>query len=45
MGLKVAIVRGKWHSVWESLAAGYLFSYTKDLVEEGNYQFFDGYFR
>ena len=44
MTLSVALVRGKWHSVWESLACGYLYSYTKDLVELGDYVFFDGYF-
>lgn len=42
--MKVALIRGKWHSVWESLACGYLYSYTKDLVEPGDYAFFDGYF-
>jgi len=42
--MKVALVRGKWHSVWESLACGYLHSYTKDLVPEGDYYFGDGYF-
>src|SRR3990167_10242527 len=44
MTLSVALVRGKWHSVWESLACGYLYSYTKDLVEPGDYVFYDGYF-
>ena len=44
MTLSVALVRGKWHSIWESLACGYLYSYTKDLVEPGDYVFFDGYF-
>src|SRR3990167_4537751 len=29
--MKVALVRGRWHSVWEPLALGYLYSYTKDL--------------
>ena len=40
--MKVVLVRGRWHSVWESLACGYLYSYTKDLVDD--YLFFDGYF-
>ena len=44
MTLSVALVRGKWHSIWESLACGYLYSYTKDLVEPGDYVFYDGYF-
>ena len=42
--MKVALVRGKWHSVWESLACGYLKSFTSDLVEPGDYAFYDGYF-
>src|SRR3990172_2936301 len=29
--MKVALVRGRWHSVWEPLALGYLYSYTKNL--------------
>ena len=29
--IRVALVRGSWHSVWEPLALGYLYSYTKDL--------------
>ena len=29
--MKVALIRGRWHSVWEPLALGYLYSYTKDL--------------
>ena len=29
--MKVALVRGRWHSVWEPLALGYLYSYTKDM--------------
>ena len=40
--MKVVLVRGRWHSVWESLACGYLYSYTKDLVDD--YLFFDGFF-
>jgi radical SAM superfamily enzyme YgiQ (UPF0313 family) len=40
--MKVALVRGRWHSVWENLACGYLYSYTKDLTDQ--YLFFDGYF-
>src|SRR3990167_1089387 len=44
MTLSVALVRGKWHTIWESLACGYLYSYTKDLVEPGDYVFYDGYF-
>src|SRR3989304_5070288 len=44
MTLSVALVRGKWHSIWESLACGYLYYYTKDLVEPGNYVFYGGYF-
>ena len=42
--VRVSLVRGKWHSVWESLACGYLKSYTSDLVEPGDYTFYDGYF-
>src|SRR3990167_3457931 len=42
--MKVALVRGKWHSVWESLACGYLHSYTKDLLNIEQYDFWDGYF-
>src|SRR3990167_891701 len=44
MTLSVALVRGKWHSVWESLACGYLKSFTSDLVEPEDYIFYDGYF-
>src|SRR3990167_6637963 len=51
MTLRVSLVRGKWHSVWESLACGYLYSFTKDLQEAGaydkrieDYRFYDGYF-
>ncbi|HXJ94785.1 MAG TPA: radical SAM protein [Terriglobia bacterium] len=40
--MKIALVRGRWHSVWESLACGYLYSYTKALADE--YVFLDGYF-
>ena len=40
--MKVVLIRGRWHSVWESLAVGYLYSYTKDLPDD--YLFFDGYF-
>jgi radical SAM superfamily enzyme YgiQ (UPF0313 family) len=40
--VKVVLVRGRWHSVWENLACGYLYAYTKDLASE--YLFFDGYF-
>lgn len=40
--MKVVLIRGRWHSVWENLASGYLYSYTKDLVDD--YLFFDGYF-
>src|SRR3990167_7971725 len=42
--MKVCLVRGRWHSVWESLACGYLYSYTKDLVAPEDYSFYDGYF-
>lgn len=40
--MKVVLIRGRWHSVWENLASGYLYSYTKDLADD--YLFFDGYF-
>lgn len=40
--MKAVLVRGRWHSVWENLACGYLYSCTKDLVDK--YLFFDGYF-
>jgi radical SAM superfamily enzyme YgiQ (UPF0313 family) len=40
--MKVVLIRGRWHSVWESLACGYLYSATKHLADE--YLFFDGYF-
>lgn len=40
--MKVVLIRGRWHSVWESLACGYLYSYTKDQADD--YLFFDGYF-
>jgi len=40
--MKVVLVRGRWHSVWENLACGYLYSYTTDLADK--YLFFDGYF-
>ena len=40
--MKVVLIRGRWHSVWENLACGYLYSYTKDLADD--YRFFDGYF-
>src|SRR3990167_9947064 len=42
--MKISLVRGKWHSVWESLACGYLKSFTSDLVKPGDYTFYDGYF-
>lgn len=40
--MKVVLIRGRWHSVWENLASGYLYSYTKDVTDD--YLFFDGYF-
>ena len=40
--MKAVLIRGRWHSVWENLASGYLYSFTKELVDE--YLFFDGYF-
>ena len=40
--MKVVLIRGRWHSVWENLASGYLYSYTQDLADD--YRFFDGYF-
>lgn len=40
--MKVVLIRGRWHSVWENLACGYIYSYTRDLVDD--YLFFDGYF-
>lgn len=40
--MKTVLIRGRWHSVWENLASGYLYSYTKDLADD--YQFFDGHF-
>ena len=40
--MKAVLIRGRWHSVWENLACGYLYSYTRDLTDD--YLFFDGYF-
>ena len=37
-------MRGRWHSVWESLSCGYLYSATKDLTNIDLYSFWDGYF-
>ena len=42
--MKVGLVRGRWHSVWESLSCGYLYSATKDLTNIDLYSFWDGYF-
>src|SRR3989442_10364262 len=42
--MKVGLVRGRFHSIWESLACGYLKSYTSDLVAPEDYYFGDGYF-
>src|SRR3990167_4926766 len=42
--MRVGLVRGKLHSIWESLACGYLKSYTSDLVAPEDYYFGDGYF-
>ena len=42
--MRVGLVRGKFHSIWESLACGYLKSYTSDLVAPEDYYFGDGYF-
>ena len=42
--MKVALVRGKWHSCWEALAVGYLKSFTEDLVAPEDYVFYDGWF-
>ena len=42
--MKICLIRGRWHSVWESLACGYLYSYTKDIDGIEDYRFYDGYF-
>lgn len=42
--MNVALIRGRWHSIWESLACGYLRSFTEGMEGIDEYRFFDGYF-
>src|SRR5436309_1376672 len=42
--MRVALIRSRWHSCWDHLASGYLFSYTRDLVHPDDYLFLDAWF-
>ena len=42
--MKIVLIRGSWHAIWEPLSLGYLHAWTRDMDQIDSYLMFDGHF-